>query len=137
MQSDASGPHGFGYLQGALNDKNPEYYSAVWDTDYLFHSSHDGELQALKHFVEETFIREKFVVWVSDSLAAVWSINKGRSRALISLETVERILGNCDSKGLLLVGLWVPREYNQTADYLSHLAFVLNRSETKGRLTSL
>ena len=137
LQSDASGPHGFGYLQGGLNDENPEYFSKVWDTDYLFHSSHDGELQALKHFVEGTLIRDKFLVWISDSLAAVWSINKGRSHTLISLDTIEKILGGCDSKGLLLVGLWVPREYNQTADYLSHLSFVLNRSENQGSLSGL
>jgi hypothetical protein len=124
-------------VQGGLNEENPEYFSKVWDADYWFHSSHDGELQALKHFVEETLIRDKFLVWVSDSLAAVWSINKGRSHALISLETIERILGGCDSKGLLLVGLWVPREYNQTADYLSHLSFVLNRSEIQGSLSGL
>jgi len=137
VQSDASGPHGFGYFWGSLDGDNPKYYSAQWDDQIGFGSSHDGELQALKHFVENTIIREKVLVWISDCLAAVWSINKGRSHAEISLATIERILEHCDRKGLQLLGLWVPREYNQLADYLSHFSFISNRSEVEGDLSRL
>ena len=67
-------------------------------------------------------------------LAAVWSVNKGRCKEELGLETLARILGLCDEYHVQILALWVPRELNKTADYLSHLANSLNRSEVRGIL---
>ena len=66
-------------------------------------------------------------------LAAVWSVNKGRCRANLSAPTLEKILSTCDKHRIFLVLLWVPREENEVADYLSHLSYVMNRKEVRGR----
>jgi len=52
------------------------------------------------------------LIWVSDSLSAVWSVNKGRCHSPSGLQTLEEILGICDECGVQLVLLWVPREEN-------------------------
>jgi hypothetical protein len=39
------------------------------------------------------------------------------------------ILKGCDEKKLQLVALWIPREENLLADYLSHICVYLNRGE--------
>ena len=137
IQSDASGPDGFGYFSGGLSEDDPEYYSAMWGNGYSFESSHNGELQALLHFVRVTKLSDRVLVWISDCLAAIWSINKGRCHADVSLIVIEEILEKCDDKGLQLLGLWVHREHNELADYLSHLSTLVNRNEVQGRVAGL
>ena len=139
LQSDASGTDGFGYLEGALNEVDPRYYSAAWDSDQnrTFESSHHGELKPLEHFIQHTNISHRMLVWISDSQSAVWSINKGRCFEEQGLTTLTNILHTCDVKKILLVGLWVPRDLNQAADYLSHLSRYLHRAECTGRAGEL
>ncbi len=132
VQSDASGPDGFGYYHGSLMGDAHQYVSRVWGGEYLFGSSHNGEMQSLLHFLRHTAERCKVLVWISDSLSAVWSVNKGRCGADGSLAVLNEILRLCDVYHLQLLALWVPREDNMYADYLSHLASSLCREEVVG-----
>ena len=137
VQSDMSGPDGFGYFYGYLGDINPKYLSRFWGGVYQFHSSHDGEMQALLHYLRQTVEKGKIVVWLSDSLSGVWSVNKGSCHSDVSMLTLEAILECCDDKRIFLVALWLPREHNQFADYLSHLSSFLGRDEVEGRVGDL
>ena len=131
-QSDASGEDGFGYVHGYLEDDHPEYVSHAWDDIYQFINSHNGELQALLHFLRNTKLRSIVLLWVSDCLSAVWSINKGRCHDTVALETLSDILNLCDEYKIQLLALWVPREINEFQDYLSHLSMYLNRHDVTG-----
>ena len=101
-------------------------YSSTW-----------GELKALLQFIQDDCPREKLLVWVSDSLAAVFSINNGRAREPQCAALVEEILELCDVLRVQIVALWVPREENELADYLSHLSFLLNRDSVGGVISGL
>jgi hypothetical protein len=134
IQSDASGPDGFGYFEGGLHSDEYRYVSRTWSDDIIFGSSHGEEMQSLLHFLRNTTIQQKVLVWISDSLSAVWSVNKGRCHAETSTVILENILQLCDDSQLQLLALWVPREQNVYADYLSHLASLLCREEVVGRI---
>ena len=137
LQSDASGPDGYGYIHGYVWQKDPAFYSQCWsDTEY-FGTSHHGELQPLVHFLVSTELRNIMLVWTTDSLSAMFSIDKGRCFEQISLVSLRIIFELCDTKGILLVALWAPRELNQLTDYLSHLSISLNRFSVQGRLSDL
>ena len=96
MQSDASGPDGFGYHFGQLSSSRHEWVSHIWDDGYEFGSSHQGELAPLLHFLRSRRISACVLIWVSDSLSAVWSVNKGRCHAPHSVDILGEILGLCD-----------------------------------------
>jgi len=77
--SDASGPDGFGYYWGAINDEDFSVYAKTWGGTYEFISSHTGELQALKHYSEFNFDPGcKVLIWITDCLSAMFTVNKGR-----------------------------------------------------------
>jgi hypothetical protein len=150
VQSDCSGEDGFGYLEGYLHDTNPKFVAKAWSREghvdsteawkndpLLFTHSHDSEMKGLLDYLKETEEREKMVVWVSDALSAVWSVNKGRCQAELGWITLASILEICDEKKLLLIALWVPREQNQVADYLSHLTAYMGRDEVRGDFKGL
>jgi hypothetical protein len=132
LQSDASGPDGFGYHHGQLESERYSWVSHSWDADYYFSSSHDGELAPLLHYMRTRQLKGCLLIWVSDSLSAVWSVNKGRCHAPSGLLLLEEILGICDECRVQLVPLWVPREENMLADYLSHLSASFGRQEVRG-----
>jgi hypothetical protein len=134
VQSDASGDDGLGYLHGPMGEEKPQFYSQAWSGDYCFQSSHNGELQALRCFLARSSITNKVLVWISDSLSAVWSLNKGRCHADISMVTLEDILYECDERRLQILGIWVLRELNEFADYLSHLSSSMGRSTVGGNV---
>jgi len=137
VQSDAAGLDGFGYFYGALESYDPRYYSSRWTEEYQFVHSHNGEMQALLHFVRNTAARGVLVLWVTDCLAAVWSVNKGRCFEGVGMASLTAILVLCDEKRIQLLPLWVPRESNQFADYLSHLAMYRGETEAGGAVRSL
>ena len=78
---------------------------------------------------------DKVLVWISDSLSAVWSSNKGRCSADVSMITLEGILQVCDDRHLQILAVWTPRESNELADYLSHLSTHMLRSRVAGVLS--
>ena len=53
------------------------------------------------------------------------------------MTTLTAILEICDEKCLLLLPLWVPREANQFADFLSHLAMYRSEDQVEGEVSSL
>ena len=132
VQSDAAGEDGLGYYHGVLSEKEPRFYSQQWNLHYTFQSSHNGELQALKCFLEREGIKDRVLIWVSDSLSAVWSVNKGRCHADISMVALEEIFNICDERHLQILAVWTPRERNELADYLSHLSHRMFRSNVGG-----
>ena len=77
------------------------------------------------------------LAWITDCLAAVWSVNKGRCHEQLGWITLASILDICDLRKIILIAVWVPREQNEYADYLSHLCHYLNRSEVRGRASEL
>ena len=137
LQSDASGPDGFGYIHGYLHEDDPVFFSQRWTETEYFGTSHHGELQPLVHFLSHSEVRDLMLVWTTDSLSAMFSVDKGRCFEEISLESLRTILDLCDNKRILLVALWAPRELNQLTDYLSHLSNYLDRSSVEGRVSEL
>jgi hypothetical protein len=139
VQSDASGPDGFGYhweqFKGFSSldiEGDVPYYAQQWDEDYFFLQSHQGEFNALLHFLRTTSFKDCMLIWVTDCESAMWSLNQGRCRDTIAMEILLEMLEIADSRKIQLVGLWVPRELNTTADYLSHLAALLNVHHVSG-----
>jgi hypothetical protein len=140
LQSDASGPDGFGYIWGFLDEVDPQYYSAQWGRGELIlcdRSSHYAELRALDHFIRSTEFTDKVLFWVTDSQSAFYSVNKGTCHEYESRDLLSSILSRCDILHISVLAIWVPRDYNVLPDYLSHLAFNLHRSEQSGRCSSL
>ena len=152
VQSDISGDDGLGYLHGYLNDDNPAFLSRTWSGEQssspanldsfspesmLYTTSHDSELKGLAHFLWHTKVSNTMLLWVIDSLSGAWSVNKGRCKEEAGLLTLAYIYARADELKILLVALWVPRDLNQMADYLSHLSAYLHRSEVRGCLRDL
>ena len=81
-------------------------------------------------------ITNKILIWISDSLLALWSLNKGRCHADISTVTLEDILYESDVRRLQILGIWLPRELNEFANYLSHLPFLMGLEERLKRTTA-
>jgi hypothetical protein len=135
MQSDAAGEDGFGYYYGGLEEVESKFVSVAWGGQFTFDTSHNGELQALLHFLLGRQTKDQLIIWVSDALAAVWSINKGRCYEDVAFETLSRILTLCDNLRCQILALWVPREQNTLADYLSHLSRYANRPEVRGEVS--
>lgn len=139
LQSDASGTDGFGYYSGFLRDTDLQYVSKVWDPPLpATESSHMFELRVLEDFLlHGCTVRDAVLVWISDNEGATWSINKGRTKEPAALPVMRNILHQCDRYHLQIIAVWVPRERNELADYLSHLAHYLNRSEVRGSVADL
>jgi hypothetical protein len=130
VQSDMSGEDGIGYFTYNLEtpDVTISYFSQRWLKDKP-HSTMEGELLALQLFLsrEGHKYQRTIVIWVSDSLSGVYTVLKGRTKSVDSFIVLESILDMCDTNKLLLLALWVPRESNQLADFLSHLSVLMNR----------
>ena len=77
LQSDASGPGGFGYIHGYLHEDDPVFFSQRWTETEYFGTSHHGELQPLVHFLSHSEVRDLMLVWTTDSLSAMFSVDKG------------------------------------------------------------
>jgi hypothetical protein len=140
LQSDASGPHGFGYIFGFIDELDPLYHSERWShrEEILCDSSSQfAELRALSHFVTNTDDSNKILLWVSDSQAAVYSVNNGSCHAATSMDLISSILSLCDAKHIYIIALWIPREQNLLPDYLSHFAYYINSEVAAGRVSDL
>lgn len=139
VQSDASGleGHGIGYIHGQVDDLDPAFVSESWPDGYTPPSSMAGELAGLAHYAAYHMPEGKCVVWVSDSLSGVMAINSGRATEPVCGNWVELVLERCDELSCQIVALWVPREQNELADFLSHYAHSLGRSYVSGRVSEL
>jgi hypothetical protein len=136
IQSDMSGPDGIGYF--TYNMKNPEveleFFSETWDEGYMPSSSMLGEMLALYKYIKRSslLLSKCIVVWVTDSMSSTWATLKGRCSDLDTLLVLSSILTLCDACGILLLAIWVPRECNELADFLSHLSVIVNRQNIGG-----
>jgi ribonuclease HI len=144
MQSDASGIHGYGYYSGYYSDSELAYrfVSKRWQQFFTQEEleeldSHTIELTALLDYLEATQLQDIMLVWITDSQSAVWSVNKGGCTEERALAVLSDILHLCDVAHIHIIALWVPREENQVADYLSHFAYLSDRDERHGWLTEL
>jgi hypothetical protein len=141
LQSDASGTDGYGYYSGYYSDSELDYkfVSKRWPAHYKLDEmhSHLEELMALEDFLLETQLHDLVLVWISDSESAVWSVNKGRCRDPAAMIVLRNILRVCDAVHIQIIALWVPREENVIADYLSHFAHLTNSGERRGFLRDL
>ena len=105
LQADASGlsDHGFGYFKSSFTEEEMEssgqWYAHKWDEHYQFGGkSHTGEFMALLHFLREADSTDALIVFVTDSQASFWSLNKGTCADAETLETFREILRLADSK---------------------------------------
>ena len=135
VQSDASGTDGFGYYHSYLNATDVHYVSKRWD-GALYHPDNSMyfELRSLADFVDDTTISNCVLVWLNDNEASTHGINKGNCKDPVSRLLLASILSRCDSLHLQIIAIWVPREPNQFADYLSQRS--LQRLEAKITLKS-
>lgn len=138
VQSDASGDDGYGFYYGTYQQTDLKYYGTLWDDDRPF-SSHAMEMYSLSTFLSKygILVRDKILVWISDSTSAVASINKGSCKRPEGRKILSAIFDCCDDLHVELVALWAPRESNILADYLSHLAVLLGRNEIEGNTSDL
>ena len=145
IQSDASGTDGYGYYHGWLQCEELSYVSRTWDDagpDRDHTKSHRDELTSLMDILitnnnSSHHIYNCILIWITDSQSGVYSVNKGNCTSKDSANILRIILEKCDDKKISLVGLWVPREENELADYLSHLSYNLNRSSAEGNISEL
>ena len=129
--TDASGldGHGCGGVECYLfEDDFGPVFAVSWKI-YCMQAlhSHGLELQALLFWLLHTDKSSVIVFWFSDSSSAVWSLNKGYCANSESFDILYQILSLCDKLQIWLVGFWLPREWNQLADYLTHLTALLDR----------
>lgn len=137
LHSDASGTDGFGYFGAYLVESELTFTSKRWQGDPPNASSHAIELMALEDFLGETEIQHCILVWITDNEGAEWSVNKGRCKDERGVTVLRNILYLCDMKRIQIVALWIPRELNELADYLSHLSYILDRDEVRGDVSDL
>jgi hypothetical protein len=143
IQSDASGTDGRGYLWSTLADdvdKEARFCAHRWSTEEgPPPHSFFAELRALQDALtdEEIGIEGKLLLWITDSLSAVHAVNRGRCKDEATFALLESIFDALDSHTCQIVALFVPREENEAADYLSHLATLLNRDSVSGFLSDL
>lgn len=139
VRSDASGTDGYGYYHGRLSERNPEYCSEAWHTGRADSNSHLDEITALHQFLCRNAgdCARMLLVWITDSESAAHSLNSGRASKAEGQQLIRAILENCDSHRITILALWLPREENVVADYLSHFATYLCRDRADGRLTDL
>jgi hypothetical protein len=139
-QSDASGTDGFGYVFATLDQKDFSWFSQRWSANggTIPKQSHAAEIKALCHFVlnrEHTNIQ--LIIWISDSESACNSINRANCRDPVAFLLLKDIYLRCDILNIQLLALWVPRELNNLADHLSHLAALLNEDTVEGVVGSI
>ena len=94
-----------------------------------------GELLALNKYLDRngSKLHNCILVWDTHSMSSACAILKGRCQEFESFQVLCNILELCDSFRVLLLALWVPRECNELADFLSHLSFNVNRQNISGR----
>ena len=135
-QSDASGTDGFGYAWSTLKEEGFNWYSARWDATNIPRHSHEAELRSFQDFIVHRLNRDvppSLIIWITDSESACWTMNRGHCADPLAWPILEEIFATCDHLGSQIVALWVPREENTFADYLSHFAYLMNRDDVQGR----
>jgi hypothetical protein len=140
VQGDYSGTDGFGFFHCTLGDyraqRKAKHVSHAWPLGYVPPSSHYGELYTLETALAdpEVAYRDCLLIWITDSLSAAHSVNRGSCRSEASFHSLSHSFYMLDSHHAQIFALWVPREENELADYLSHLAHSLGRDSVRGEI---
>ena len=142
LVGDMAGDHGVGGVHGRLSDVDPMIFSAQWPDEQRPASSFVGELCTLALYLRMMATRStppvaKMLLFVTDNEGVASALNAGRCKASEGLAILREILDLLDWLGWSLVCLWCPREENEFADHLSHLAFLLNCSFVAGRVSDV
>ena len=135
-QSDASGTDGFGFVSSTLDAIDFDWFSTRWAAYKLGlpKSSHEAEIRALHSFLmNKEHNGVKLIIWITDSESGCYSINRANCKDPNAFPLLVDIYNRCDEIGVQLVALWVPREFNNLTDHLSHLASLLCRDSVEGR----
>ena len=135
-QSDASGTDGFGYTWAHLAEDGFNWWSERWSPENMPTQSHEAELKSLQDFVirrVDEGTPMSLIIWITDSESACWTINRGHCADPRAWPILESIFEKCDMRGVQIVALWLPREENTLADFLSHFACLINRDAIGGR----
>ena len=134
IQSDASGTDGFGYFHSYLQSDSIHYVSKSWEQPLEDpNNSMLFELYALLDYLMTCTVRGLILIWINDNESSTWAINKGNCKNPASRIILIRILHYCDLYQLQILALWVPREQNTFADYLSHLSTYMDRTNVTGQ----
>ena len=142
LVSDMAGDDGIGFVHGHLDDPDPEVCSFCWPDERRPGSTHVGELLALLAFLRMMLARGLplhpcLVPWVTDNAGAAYSVNSGVCHEAEGAVVLAEILDICDSLSWTPLALWVPRELNSYADFLSHLSSLLNCRWVTGRVSDV
>jgi hypothetical protein len=115
----------------------PRFWAAAWPRDGAPASSTGKELMAVVRFVEEhrEVLAGKALVVLTDSTCLCYSLLSGVSRALPAM--MSRLFELADRTGVRVLSLWMPREQNKVADFLSSFAASLGLSSLSGRLADV
>ena len=142
LVGDMSGDDGVGGVHGRLTDVDPMIFSAQWPDELRPASSFVGELCTLALYLRMMATHSsppvaKMLLFVTDNEGVASALNAGRCKASEGLTILREILDLLDWLGWSLVCLWCPREENDFADHLSHLASLLNCSFVAGRVSDV
>ena len=82
------------------------------------------EIYPLKIFLERhgQSCENRVLLWLCDNAAASMIINGGAARNRQPNEIVIEILTLIQKYRLLVLSIWIPRQWNVQADFLSHAA---------------
>ena len=92
------------------------------------------ELRSISDFLDSVSIRDCVLIWLNGNEASTHGVNKGNCKDSASRLLLSSILGRCDTLRLQILAIWIPREQNQSADFLSDLSIYLNRSHVYGTM---
>jgi len=104
--------------------------SRIWRAKELF-----GLQFALEHELQE--LEKILLIWTTDSQTAFYAVNKGSSSSEQCRTVLSAIFSLCDVKKIFLLALWLPREENTHADFLSHLATLSHRPYIAAHVSDL
>ena len=117
--TDASGTDGYSYY---TEDKHILGYD-IWPDDLT--SSYDMMIKelfplliCLRRHME--FFQGRPLIWLTDNTSAVMTVNAGAARNPEANDIIMEILTMIEQHDVVLLAIWIPREYNQIADYFSH-----------------
>jgi Reverse transcriptase (RNA-dependent DNA polymerase)/Reverse transcriptase-like len=132
-QGDA-GDDGFGYFQLLPASRKVLWSAFAWPSDASVPaSSTEKELCTLLSAVRSNLSwSDRVVVVVFDSAVAALAINNGSSPSPAVWLLVRDILSLADARNVSFAALWVPREQNTFADYLSHVCTLFRQDHAQG-----
>jgi Reverse transcriptase (RNA-dependent DNA polymerase) len=132
-QGDA-GDEGFGFFQLQRTEGHVEWAASSWPSGFMPDSSTEKELYTLLWALERNRSdwSNRVVVTIFDSADAALGINNGTSSSVGVWELIRRIFTLADELHVTFAALWVPRESNTFADFLTHACVMYREDHAEG-----